>query len=446
MDKSIDARLQRVRQRLEGKTLPIVLFIIFLDVLGLGILIPVMPQLIYEVFEPAGLSVSTSLIMLGWLTAIYPLIQFLSTPVLGQLSDRFGRRRVLSLSLLGTGIGYIIFAIGIVTRNIPLLFVGRALDGLTGGNISVARAVIADVTQPKHRARNFGLLGAMFGIGFVAGPFIGARLATPDSEIFGGIFGGFMTPNWFSTATPFWFAAILSLMTVLLVLFFLPETNRHIDIKLKLNWNKSLHNIRRAANRPDLRIIFIAEFLFWGGFTFFTTFFQIYLIEKLGFKTGNVGDFFAYIGICIAVSQAAVVPIAVKYFKSHHILRVSLACCGVLLLALLVPRNTTELIFFAPLVAMFNGLVMANSTALVSLSAKPNEQGEIFGVEASVQALAYSIPAIISGYVATLGVNMPVIVGGSTVLLGAIIFNVFYRLPKRVDLQEDKHQLPAPNL
>lgn len=432
----------KIRQKLEGKTLPIVLFIIFLDVLGLGILIPVMPQLIYELFQPAGLSMSQSLIALGWLTAIYPLLQFLSTPILGQLSDRFGRRRVLSLSLLGTAIGYIVFAVGIVTRNIPLLFVGRALDGITGGNISVARAVIADVTLPKHRARNFGLLGAMFGVGFVMGPFIGARLASPNVEVLGSV----TTPNWFNTATPFWFAAVVSLLTILLVLFCLKETNAHMDHNLRLNWNKSLDNIRRAVNRPDLRIIFIAEFAFWGGFTFFTTFFQIYLIQKLGFKTSNVGDFFAYVGICIAVAQAVAVPLAVKVFKSHHILRVSLVGCGISLLALLWPHNVAQLILMAPIVALFNGLAMANSSVLISISAKPHEQGEIFGVEASVMALATSIPAVISGYVATLGVNMPVIVGGGTVLFGAIIFNLFYRLPKYVDLEEDKHRLPAPQL
>lgn len=434
--------MQRVRRKLEGKALPVVMFIIFLDILGLGILIPVLPQLLYEIFIPAGHSMAGALIILGWLTAIYPLMQFVSTPILGQLSDRFGRRPVLTVSLAGTALGYLITVIGILTKNVPLIFVGRALDGITGGNISVARAVIADVTVPEHRARNFGLMGAMFGVGFIMGPVIGARLASPNADVL----GLFSTPAWFGTATPFWFAAIVSLLTVLLVWACLPETHRHRNPLLAVDWTRSLTNIRKAASRPGLRVIFGAEFLFWGGFTFFTTFFQILLIEKLGFETKNVGDFFAYIGISIALSQLILVRLAIKRFKSHDIVRVGLFGSSLALFAQLWPSNAAELFVVAPLIAVFNGLVMANITALVSLSASSQEQGEMLGIEASVQALAQAIPAIISGYVATMGVNMPVIWGGATIFIGALLFLGFYRVPRRVDRQEAKHELPAPKL
>src|SRR5258708_5486520 len=177
--------MEQTQSGVENKALPIVLFTVFLDVLGIGILLPVMPQLIYKIFVPAGFTFDQGLITLGWLTAIYPLMQFFATPILGQLSDRYGRKPLLGFSLFGTAVGYVIFAMAILTKNIPLLFVGRAVDGITGGNISVARAVIADVTAPEHRARNFGLIGASFGMGFVMGPYIGARLATPDTAILG---------------------------------------------------------------------------------------------------------------------------------------------------------------------------------------------------------------------------------------------------------------------
>lgn len=421
-----------LKPRLEGRALPIVLLTIFVDVLGVGILIPVLPQLIYSIFEPAGYSFNSGLIMLGWLTAIYPLMMFFATPILGQLSDRHGRKPVLAFSLFGTAVGYIIFAIGILTKNIPLLFIGRALDGITGGNLSVARAVIADVSAPEHRARNFGLIGACFGMGFVLGPYIGARLASPNADFF----GLFSTPHWFNSATPFWFAAILAAINMCFVLFILPETHQHINKKLKLAWNKSLDNIRKAVSRPNLRVIFTAEFFFWGGFTFFTTFFQILLINKLHFSQSNVGDFFAYVGICIAVAQAVVVPIAVKRWKSHTILRYSLIGNGLALLLQVWPHNTTQLLLVAPTIALFNGLTMANASALVSLSASRHEQGEVLGIEASVQSLATAVPAVISGYVATMGVNMPVVVGGLVIIAGGLIYNVFYRVPKEVTGKE----------
>ena len=415
-----------LNSRLEKKALPIVILTIFLDVLGVGILMPVLPQLIFRIFEPAGYSYHSSLIILGWLTAIYPLMQFLSTPILGQLSDRYGRKSILGFSLFGTAIGYALFAIGIITKNIPLLFFARAMDGITGGNLSVARAVIADVSPPEKRTKNFGLIGAAFGFGFVMGPYIGARLAAPNVSFFGLL----NTPHWFGPAVPFWFTAILSIVNTLLVLFILPETHKHINTKLKMAWTKSIDNIRHAAAHPSLRIIFASEFLFWGGFTFFTTFFQILLIQKLGFKVNNVGDFFAYIGVCIALTQGLLTPRLAKRFTNQQILRVSIPGLGFALFLQTLPHNTTQLLMVAPFIALFNGLTMANISALVSLSADKKIQGEVLGIEASVQALAQAIPAIIAGYIAVLGVSVPVIVGGSVVLAGGLVFNLFYRSAK----------------
>ncbi|MDB5182425.1 MAG: transporter [Candidatus Saccharibacteria bacterium] len=417
---------QKLSERNEKRALPLVVSTIFLDVLGVGILGPVLPQLIFRIFEPAGYSYHSSLIMLGWLVFIYPFMQFIATPILGQLSDRYGRKPILAFSLFGTAVGYVLFAIAIITKNIPLLFFARALDGITGGNISVARAVIADVSPPEHRTKNFAKIGAAFGAGFVFGPYIGARLASPGVSFF----GLFNTPHWFSPAVPFWFAAILSAINAYLVITILPETHQHINDKLRLTWNKSLDNIKRAALHPALRIILSAEFAFWGGFTFFTSFFQILLIQKLGFKVNNVGDYYAYIGIWVVLAQAIITPFIAKKVKNANVLRFSLLGNGITLFALILPHNTAQLLLVTPFFAIFNGLTIANLSTLVSLNADKKIQGEVLGIEASVQALAQSIPAAIAGYIAVLGVNIPVIVGGSVVVFGGLIFNIFYHQPK----------------
>jgi DHA1 family tetracycline resistance protein-like MFS transporter len=411
-----------------GRALSSMLLTVFIDVLGVGILIPVLPQLIYTIFIPAGFTRSESLILLGWLTAIYPLMQFVATPILGQLSDRHGRRPVLTLSLLGTALGYGVFAMAIVTKNIPLLFISRAFDGMTGGNISVARAVIADVSKPKDRTKNFGLLGAMFGIGFVLGPYIGARLSVPNISFF----GLFDTPHWFGPAIPFWFTAILSLINVMLIIFILPETHKHINKFIRIKWSQALINIEKAVTNKSLRVVFLSEFLYYGGFTFFTTFFQILLIEKLGFMPNNVGDFFAYIGIWIAFTQATITPFLAKRMTNRQVLNFSLIGTGLALLLQLAVGDTSQLLMAAPFIAIFNGLTLANTSAIVSLSADKKIQGEVLGIEASVQALAQAIPAIIAGYTATIGINVPIIVGGSIMILGGIIFILFYRPPQKV--------------
>lgn len=424
--------MDRVKTKMAGKALPAVIFTIFLDVLGVGILIPIIPQLLANPHSsfyllPAGWTFKGGLILLGWLTAIYPLMQFFSTPILGQLSDRFGRKKLLGFSIAGTALGYVLFAIGILTKNLPLMFFARAFDGITGGNLSVAQAVIADVTAPKDRTKNFALIGAAFGFGFVLGPYIGAKLGSPNISVF----GLFHTPHWFNPATPFWFTAILSTINVLLILFLLPETHNHMrHVKVKIT--QSIHNIAKAATYPGLRVIFPSIFLFWGGFTFFQTFFQVLLINKLHFSQSNVGDYFAYIGLWIAFTQAVLTPQIAKRVKNYQMLRISLFAVGLGLFANLWAHNTTQLLMVTPLFAIFIGQTIANSTSLVSTSVGPEIQGEVLGINFSVQALAQAVPAALSGYLATIGISMPVIVGASTIIAGGFLFWAIYHPSKHI--------------
>lgn len=426
--------MERINKSLkQGNPLPTVIFTIFLDVLGVGILTPIIPQLLANPHSsyyllPAGWDFKGGLILLGWLVAVYPLMQFIATPILGQLSDRYGRKKVLSFSIFGTAFGYVLFAIGIITRNLPLLFASRILDGITGGNLSVAQAVIADVTPPKDRTKNFAKIGAAFGVGFVLGPYIGAKLASPNLSFY----GLFNTPHWFNPATPFWFTAALSLINGVLILVKLQETNKHIVPGLKLKLSQSLSNIAKAATYPGLRVIFPSIFLYWAGFSFFQSFFQVLLVNKLHFSPSNVGDFFAYIGIWIVITQAIITPLVAKRLKNYQVLRFSLFLTGIGLFANLWAHNTTQLLMVTPLFAIFIGLSMANSQSLVSTSADDKVQGEVLGINASVQALAQAIPAALTGYLAAIGINLPIVVGGSVVILGGLLFLALYKPSKNI--------------
>ena len=164
-----------------------IFFTIFLDLLGLGIVIPVLPAVILNPAAgllPMDYAFAVRTMIYGFLIASYPLAQFFGAPILGTLADRYGRKKLLTVSLLGTMLGYALFAIGIVTGNIFLLFGSRLLDGFTGGNISIAQSAIADISDETNKSRNFGLIGMAFGLGFIIGPYIGGKLSESRIRFF----------------------------------------------------------------------------------------------------------------------------------------------------------------------------------------------------------------------------------------------------------------------
>ncbi len=413
--------MEEITRRLRNNPLPVVLFTIFVDMLGYGILIPVVPLLLgaenssFSVL-PAGMSIDQGYILLGFLVASYPFMQFIATPILGQISDKFGRKKVLAIALSGTCLSYIGFAIGIITKNIPLLFISRAFDGATGGNISVAQAAIADISNPENRARNFGFIGAAFGLGLIIGPYVGGKLSDPNLV------------HWFSPSTPFWFAAILSFVNVISVLFLFPETLQGVRKNISIQWLRSIKNIIAAYRLKSLRVPFISSFMFQAGFSFFITFFSVYLIRKFGFTQGNIGDFFAYIGVWTVFSQVFVNSNVSKWFNEYNILRISLIALAGAIALFFAPETGWGLLFIVPFFAMFIGLVQANFLSLISKSAGPEHQGEILGVNSSISTLGQSLPPVLSGYIAAmLTPNAPIIISAVIILAAGVFFVLFYK-------------------
>lgn len=413
--------MKSIHHHLKKNPLPVVFFTIFVDLLGFGILIPVIPQLLANPLSeyfllPAGMTLQTGYILLGFLTASFSLAQFVASPILGQLSDKYGRKPILAISLFGTCLSYVIFALGIIFRNLPILFAARIFDGITGGNISVAQAAIADVTKPADRAKNFGLIGAAFGLGFIIGPFIGGKLSDPSILPF------------FNVTTPFWFAAGLSFLNTLSVIFLFPETMENIKRDTKMAWNRAVLNVTHAWKLVDLRTLFITSFLINAGFSFFVGFFSVFLINRFNFNQGNIGDFFAYVGICIAVTQGFTTARVGKLFKDYQIVRVGVLMTGLSILLYFVPTQAWQLLFVVPIFATFNGLAQANLPALISRNAGAEVQGEVLGINASLQALGQGLPSLLAGFIAaSLTAEAPIIVSSIVIILAAVYFWIFFK-------------------
>lgn len=400
-----------------NKSLSVIFSVVLLDLIGVGILLPIIPILLTDsgshfFLLSSRYSLKEGYILLGILTGIYSLMQFFAAPVLGQLSDRVGRKKVLVLSLLGTAGSYVLFAIGVILGNIPLLFISRAMDGITGGNISVAQAVIADTSAPDDRAKNFALIGAAYGLGFILGPLIGSKLSDPS------------VLDWFNAATPFWFAAFLAMVNVALVTLVLKETYRP-STKRKIDWLKPWKNFSQAFTRGALRKLFIVEFLYCSGFAFFATFLGVFLIYNFSMNQSEIGNFFSILGMWIVFAQAVTTRQLARFFKENQLLKTSLMATSIAIALLLLSHQRGYLYGIIPFITIFNGLSLSNLNGLISRSVGNHEQGEILGLNSSVQAAAQAIPPILSGFVAATFIAVtPIMVGAGLIFISAVIFLV----------------------
>ncbi len=408
--------MQNSQNNSSKKILWIVFFTIFLDLFGVGILIPVFPMLILpgSIFKitPDTWTVGQGFIMSGWLMAMYPLAQFFTSPMLGALSDKYGRKRILCISLLGTIFSYLLFAYAISIKNIPLLFIARIFDGISGANISAAQAIIGDVSNDKNRARNFGMVGVSIGVGFVLGPFFGGRLS--DATFV----------SWFGATTPFYFCALLSILNLWFVVRFLPETLQN-KVTHKIKLLSSLNNVFKIFKLSDLTVPILSNFLFNAGFALFSTFFGLILAYHYGYTQAKIGDFFAYLGVTIILAQGLVVGRLSGRVADHQVLKISFFLVGLSIFAYyLVPQDKSYLIYYiTPFLSVFVALTRSFNMSLLSKIANSNTRGEIMGINFSFTALAQSIPAIMSGYIANIHIMAIIIFGAVLVVLGGIYFN-----------------------
>lgn len=413
--------MQEINKR--RRSLFVILFAIFLDLVGYGILVPVVPQFFanpdsaYYMLSPST-SLSVGYVLLGFLISTYALVQFFSAPILGQYSDIHGRRPVLTLALSGTAVAFAIFAIGIATRSIFLLFFSRALDGVLGGNISVAQAAIADLTKPGERAKHFGLIGAAYGVGFIIGPVIGGVLSDPS-----------ILP-WFGATIPFWFASALSAINAFLVFRYVSETNIHMRARI-ISWSKGVRDIIRAYGMKRLRPIFGTNFFFSAGITFVATFFSVYLIDRFHMSQIGIGYFIGYAGIWIVISQAVLVPFFSRRYEEVTMLRWSLILGTAAIFSFYLPYTIPSLLLVGAMFALTNGISMATLPSLASRRAPSDIQGEVLGINTSVQAVAQAVPPILAGFLAaTIAPSAPVYIAGAAVGVGWILFMVFVRKEK----------------
>jgi DHA1 family tetracycline resistance protein-like MFS transporter len=340
------------------RPLLIIFLTIFVNLVGFGIIIPLLP-FYAETFNASPL-------VIGLLFAVFSLCQLVASPVLGDWSDRYGRRPVLVFSLLGTVASFVMLALA---HSVAMLFLARIVDGLSGGNISTARAYVADITEPKDRARAYGLIGAAFGLGFIIGPALSGALASV------------------SYTAPIWAAASITAVAAAMAWFWLPETIH----RAQAGTGMPFANLAAMLRRPGLRRVLVIDFVYWFAFAIFQTTFSLFVAARFGFDAARTGYFFAAFGVLGAIIQGGFIRPIVHRLGDKPTLIVGLSCGAVGLVAAALTHSVGWFALALVPVAFGIGFGHPTMSSLVSRAARGEEQGRVQGAASAMESLGRTI-------------------------------------------------------
>jgi DHA1 family tetracycline resistance protein-like MFS transporter len=341
-----------------SRPLLVIFLTIFVNLVGFGIIIPLLP--FYA--ERFG----ASPLVIGLLFGIFSICQLVAAPALGDLSDRYGRRPVLIFSLLGTVLSFVMLALA---QSITMLFLARIVDGLSGGNISTARAYVADVTEPKDRARAYGLIGAAFGLGFIFGPALSGVLARV------------------SYTAPIWAAAGLTLVATAMAWFWLPETVH----RAAAGTGMPFRNLAAMMQRPGLRRMLVIDFVYWFSFAIFQTTFALFVARRFGFDAPKTGYMFAAFGVLGVIVQGAFIRPIVHRLGDKPTFIAGLIFSVIGLVAATAAHSVT--LFLVALVPLAIGMGFGHPTvaSLVSRAGRHDEQGRVQGAAGAMESLGRAL-------------------------------------------------------
>lgn len=354
-----------------NRNLAIIALIALVNAIGYGIIIPIQ----YYYGQRYGLTDFQQ----GLLFSLFSLCQFISTPIIGRMSDKYGRKPLLLVSIAGTALSFFMTAFA---PNAFILFLARALDGLTAGNIPVAMAVISDNTKPEDRAKGFGLIGGTFSLGFIIGP-----------AITGLTYG-------YAVALPFLIAGAISLLAVILTMIFLPETNKHIGEVQKgklFDFPKLWHSLH-DENVGKTFLITLCYFMSFGLFIYA---FQPFSLRVLNMSSSDVSYLFVLFGIVGAISQMAVIGWYMKRVPLKKGYSAAIFVAALSFFAMFLAQNTWQFIIANMILALSNSLVGPLTLSILSQETDEKSQGTMQGLNSSYMSIGTIFGPIVGGYVAS---------------------------------------------
>jgi MFS transporter, DHA1 family, tetracycline resistance protein len=367
--------------------------VVFLGYVGFSLPLPVLPEIFLDAKRsilPPSMSIQFKTILLGLVLAAYPSGQLLGSPLLGILSDKWGRKRVILYSLACTAVGYAITALATTASSVIGIFGGLFLCGLSEGNVTIAQAVIGDISGKDEKVAHFGWINFFSCLAFIVGPLLGGWLADPANN------------RLFTFATPFWLGSVMSIVAIVVIKKFSAETKRHPS-----HDQTFLQSFKANWGNPQLKKFYLANFfLYWALYAFWNCL-GIYLQRQFDFSTSGLAYVMAYSSLFFAVGLLFFVQPIARRMKPFLTTGWGASCLAFMLIVLILPSTPSALYFTIPPIGVLLSILMTNAAVMVSDAAHETRQGQALGLLQSIQVLAGMTVGIIGGLLAALKPDLP---------------------------------------
>ena len=390
--------------------------IITIDSMGMGLLIPSLTAIL---IVPNHYNIASHLLpaqrqeWYGIIMSIYMLCWFFSASLLGDLSDQIGRKRVLAICLIGAAAAYTLLGIAAAYNSLTLMIMSRIIGGFTAGSQAIAQAAIADVSDENNKAHCLGMIIMFSSLGFIAGPLLG------------GILSYHHLVSWFSLSTPFYFAAVLSLINIVLLYMLFKETfvaphTVHID------WTRSVKILATGFKRQSIRHILIVFTLFMFSWGIYYCFISVFLATKLHFNNIQIALLMAVMAVGFSIGSGFLAGRSTRYVSLNKSIVVCIVLSSLFILGTAIGNGILAWVF-AFLIGTFLSISYALLLTLASNQVTANEQGWIMGVTSSVNALAMGISLLLSGITASIGITDIMLISAVFMLISGAVCLLAYR-------------------
>jgi len=389
------------------KTQTVIFITVFLGFISYSLPYPIFSPLFLSTehsFLPSAYSTLTRTIILGIAMVLYPLGQFLGNPIIGHLSDRFGRKKLLVLALIGTGLCDFSVAIAIAHQQLWLILLSLFGGGFAAGNITIAQATAAELSTSNTKTKNFGLVNIAMNGGWIFGCLLGGKLA--DDNLVA----------WFNYSTPFYFSALAYLCNLLLVFWLFPDSTIRMRQKLQI-----AAGFFAQIQKKSLRNLYAYTLLVFIASYFYFCYFAVFMVQKFNFGPSQIANFEAYLAVPLILANYLLSP-TIRYFGLARTSYLSMFALAVTLLIFLIPTSAWSMLLTVPLVAIGLTFAEVTSALLISNAVSNKEQGATLGTYRSLVVLGEIIASLVGGYLAGLHYNSPFFAGAITaVMAGALL-------------------------